>query len=198
MWQKTGQCSEDRPRRRRVVSRLCECVHPPGAAGITESTFQSLFLSSSPTRGPLLSQGTGMGASFWSTRNDAATTKVSHQFTGMTTIAKQQTGLGHISASSDPDLLRQLTGGGLSPTRQLGTTGLAKQFTGSSGVRSNFTGSGMTRSYTTALNPTPTGNRPLRPKSAGSRTKSVDESGRGMALMRQLTGGTGSFLSNEV
>jgi hypothetical protein len=138
-----------------------------------------------------------MGGSFWSTRNDAAAPRVPRQFTGVTTIAKQQTGLGHIASSSDPDVLRQLTGGGLSPTRQLGATGLAKQFTGS-GVRSNFTGSGMTRSYTTALNTTPTGNRIPRPKSAGSRTKSIDESGRGMALMRQLTGGTGSFQSHEV
>jgi hypothetical protein len=158
-----------------------------------------LLLSSSPTRGTLLPQSTGMGASFWSTRNDTGP-NVARQFTGMTTIARQQTGLGHISMSSDPDVLRQLTGGGLSPTRQLGSTGMAKQYTGNSAVRSNFTGNSVSRSYTTALNTTPTSNRlPPRPKSAGSRSaKSVDESGRGMALMRQLTGGTGSFQSNEI
>jgi len=38
-------------------------------------------------------------------------------FTGTTTIARQFTGL----RGGDPALMRQLTGGGLSPTKQLGT-----------------------------------------------------------------------------
>jgi len=84
--------------------------------------------------------------------------KVMAQFTGTTTIARQFTGFG-----GDAGLLRQMTGGGLSPTRSISPT---KQL-GMAG------GSGM---------------RP-RPKSViGMRnTKSIDE-GRGMFLVRQLTG----------
>jgi hypothetical protein len=81
---------------------------------------------------------------------------------------------------TDAGLLRQLTGGGLSPTRQLST-----QVTGG-GV------TGMTRQYTGQLNSGdgPVSTRP-RPRSViGMRsTKSVDE-GRGVYLMRQLTGGS--------
>ncbi|KAI3622642.1 lim-type zinc finger-containing protein [Moniliophthora roreri] len=85
--------------------------------------------------------------------------KVQPQLTGTTTIARQFTGLG---GNGDPGLLRQLPGGGLSPTRSISPT---KQL--SSGVRP-------------------------RPKSViGMRSsKSVDE-GRGMFLVRQLTGGGG-------
>jgi hypothetical protein len=113
---------------------------------------------------------------------------------------RQQTGLGHTSSPSDPAILRQLTGGGLSPTRQLGTNGLAKQFTGNGGVRSNMTGERPIRSQTTGegtfIKTHSTGNRISRPKSAGPirSGKSVDE-GRGMFLVRQMTGGTGSFNS---
>ncbi|KAL0575978.1 hypothetical protein V5O48_005978, partial [Marasmius crinis-equi] len=97
----------------------------------------------SPTRGPLVPTHTGSG-------------KVAPQLTG-TTIAKQFTGLGN--GSGETQLLRQLTGGGRSPTRSLSPT---KQL--SSGIRP-------------------------RPKSViGMRSsKSVDE-GRGMFLVRQLTG----------
>ncbi|KAG7099348.1 hypothetical protein E1B28_001204 [Marasmius oreades] len=98
----------------------------------------------SPMRGPLVPTHTGSG-------------KVTPQLTGTTTIARQFTGLG--SGSGEVQLLRQLTGGGRSPTRSLSPT---KQL-----------GSGT---------------RP-RPKSViGMRSsKSVDE-GRGMFLVRQLTG----------
>ncbi|KAK1229797.1 hypothetical protein PQX77_007122 [Marasmius sp. AFHP31] len=98
----------------------------------------------SPTRGPLVPTHTGSG-------------KVAPQLTGTTTIAKQFTGLGN--GGGETQLLRQLTGGGRSPTRSLSPT---KQL--SSGIRP-------------------------RPKSViGMRSsKSVDE-GRGMFLVRQLTG----------
>jgi hypothetical protein len=90
-----------------------------------------------------------------------AHTKVTTQFTGTTTIARQFTGMG-----GDLGLLRQMTGGGLSPTRSISPT---KQL-------------GMISS---------SGIRP-RPKSViGMRnTKSIDE-GRGMFLVRQLTGASG-------
>jgi len=83
--------------------------------------------------------------------------KIAPQHTGTTTIARQFTGLG-----GDP-LVRQLTGGGLSPTRSISPT---KQL-------------GMVAPGTI---------RP-RPKSViGMRnSKSVDE-GRGMFLVRQMTG----------
>ncbi|KAJ3836869.1 hypothetical protein F5878DRAFT_624049 [Lentinula raphanica] len=95
----------------------------------------------SPTRSPLVPSHTG------------SSSKVVPQYTGTTTLAKQFTGMG----SGEP-LLRQLTGGGLSPTRSLSPT---KQLS--------------------ALRP--------RPKSViGMRSsKSVDE-GRGMRLVRQMTG----------
>jgi hypothetical protein len=87
--------------------------------------------------------------------------KVTTQFPGTTTIARQFTGMG-----GDLGLLRQMTGGGLSPTRSISPT---KQL----GMISN------------------SGIRP-RPKSViGMRnTKSIDE-GRGMFLVRQLTGASG-------
>jgi len=95
----------------------------------------------SPVRSPLVPSFTG-------------TSKVVPQYTGTTTIARQFTGMG----GGDP-ILRQLTGGGLSPTRSISPT---KQL-GSGG-------------------------RP-RPKSViGMRgLGSVDE-GRGMYLVKQMTG----------
>lgn len=109
----------------------------------------------SPTRAPIVPSHTGSG-------------KVSAQLTGTTTLVRQFTGLG---GGSDAALLRQLTGGGLSPTRQLGSP--TKQF---------------------AMMGPPAKTRP-RPKSViGMRnTKSVDE-GRGMFLVRQMTGGAGGLL----
>ncbi|KZT30379.1 hypothetical protein NEOLEDRAFT_1125904 [Neolentinus lepideus HHB14362 ss-1] len=82
------------------------------------------------------------------------------QYTGTTTLARQFTGL---SGGADA-MARQLTGGGLSPTRQL------------------------TSSPTKQIGATP--GRFPRPKSViGMRSaKSVDE-GRGMFLVRQMTGG---------
>ncbi len=84
--------------------------------------------------------------------------KLLPQNTGTTTIARQFTGLG-AGGLNDGSLRRQLTGGALGPTRSLSPT---KQV-----------GMGM---------------RP-RPKSViGMRSsKSVDE-GRGMFLVRQMTG----------
>ena len=85
------------------------------------------------------------------------------QLTGTTTIARQFTGRG----GGDSGILRQLTGGGLSPTRQL---------------------SGSPTKQLGLVTPRP------RPKSViGMRSsKSIDE-GRGMYLVRQMTGGGGSF-----
>ena len=81
------------------------------------------------------------------------------QYTGTTTIARQFTGLG----GGDP-MLRQLTGGGLSPTRSISPT---KQL-----------GLG--------------GGRP-RPKSVvGMRSLGSVDEGRGMYLVKQLTGSTTS------
>ncbi|KAH7931137.1 hypothetical protein BV22DRAFT_1027898 [Leucogyrophana mollusca] len=90
---------------------------------------------------------------------------VAPQFTGTTTIARQFTGL----RGPDAGMVRQLTGGGLSPTRQLAGSP-TKQLGNAPGV----------------LRP--------RPKSViGMRSgKSIDE-GRGMFLVRQMTGGGGSF-----
>ncbi|KAI8995507.1 hypothetical protein BD414DRAFT_479743 [Trametes punicea] len=113
--------------------------------------------SPSPTRStPLVPTYTGSRGPF---------SGVAPQFTGTTTLARQFTGLG----GSDPALMRQLTGGGLSPTRQL-TSSPTKMFDG----------------------PRPGASRYPRPKSAigfAARTKSEGGEGRGMFLVRQLTGG---------
>lgn len=87
--------------------------------------------------------------------------QVAPHLTGTTTIARQFTGLG----GTDAGLLKQLTGGSISPTRSLSPT---KQL-GSIGP-----------------------SRP-RPKSViGMRSsKSIDE-GRGMFLVKQLTGASSS------
>lgn len=111
----------------------------------------------SPTRVPLTPSHTGGIFSRFPTRSQTED-RITPQFTGATTIARQFTGLGQGA------LMTQLTGGGLSPTRQL-----------------------MSRS------PSPTkqlgGGRFPRPKSVvGMRGKSIDE-GRGMFLVRQMTGG---------
>jgi hypothetical protein len=83
--------------------------------------------------------------------------RVMTQSTGTTTLARHFTGLG----GSDAALMRQLTGGGLSPTRQLTATP-TKQIG-------------------------KIGGRP-RPKSIiGMSSRSVDE-GRGMYLVRHMTG----------
>ncbi|KAL1693106.1 hypothetical protein GGG16DRAFT_50054 [Schizophyllum commune] len=116
---------------------------------------------SSPTRvSPIVPLPSGSGSSPF--------TKVIQQTTGTTTLARQFTGMG---GGSDP-LARQTTGGGgtLPPTRSISPT---KQLRSASPSKPTI------------------GLRP-RPKSAlGMRTlrnsKSVDE-GRGMFLVRQLTG----------
>ncbi|EGN97523.1 hypothetical protein SERLA73DRAFT_124207 [Serpula lacrymans var. lacrymans S7.3] len=94
-----------------------------------------------------------------------------------TTMARQFTGLG----GADAALMRQLTGGGLSPTRQL--TGSPTKMFGSGGGGREGGG------FNVPGTPRP------RPKSViGMRSvgggKSVDE-GRGMFLVRQMTGGGG-------
>ena len=115
----------------------------------------------SPTRSALAPAYTGSGS-----------TRIASQFTGMTTLARQFTGVG----STDAALMRQLTGGGLSPTRQLDrwspTKGLLDR-----------PGSPVKQLATIRERP--------RPKSViGMRsTKSIDE-GRGMFLVRQMTGST--------
>lgn len=113
--------------------------------------------SPSPTRStPLVPSYTG---------NKSALGGIVPQMTGSTTLARQFTGIG----GSDPALMRQLTGGGLSPTRQL-TSSPTKMYDG----------------------PRPGAARFPRPKSAigyAARTKSEGGEGRGMFLVRQLTGG---------
>ncbi|KAH6917252.1 hypothetical protein BKA70DRAFT_1138683 [Coprinopsis sp. MPI-PUGE-AT-0042] len=86
--------------------------------------------------------------------------KMVPQFTGTTTLARQFTG----ATGGEAALMKQMTGGGLNPTRSISPT---KQLTSS--------------------NPRP------RPKSVIGmwNTKSVDE-GRGMFLVRQLTGASSS------
>lgn len=84
--------------------------------------------------------------------------RITSQYTGATTIARQSTGLGGLDAV----LIRQSTGGSLSPTRQL--AGSPTKQLGMIGAT-----------------------RP-RPKSViGMSAKSVDK-GRGMYLVRQMTG----------
>ena len=97
------------------------------------------------------------------TGNATTPVHVVPQLTGMTTLARQFTGLN----AGDPGLLRQLTGGGLSPTRQLGSP---------------------TKGLLDRGQPKQVRERP-RPKSViGMRGRSIDE-GRGMYLVRQMTGG---------
>ncbi|GBE78377.1 hypothetical protein BKA93DRAFT_621250 [Sparassis latifolia] len=110
--------------------------------------------SPAPVRSPVVASHTGGRGPFGG---------VAPQLTGTTTIARQFTGLG---GPSDATLLRQMTGGGLSPTRQL-TSSPTKMYDG----------------------PRPGAGRYPRPKSVtGMRS---DSGGRGMFLVRQLTGGNG-------
>ncbi|KAI0068413.1 hypothetical protein BV25DRAFT_1793553 [Artomyces pyxidatus] len=92
--------------------------------------------------------------------------RIAPQHTGTTTIARQFTGM---SGGVDAALARQITGGGLSPTRQLTgspTKSISRQFTGGSSQ----------------------GTIRPRPKSViGMR-----DEGRGMFLIRQMTGGGGA------
>lgn len=114
--------------------------------------------SPSPVRGPLVASHTGGRG-------------IAPQHTGTTTIARQFTGLG---SGSDASLMRQLTGGGLSPTRQL-----------SSSPTKLHDGPRPGRTYP-------------RPKSViGMRSTKSDGEGRGMFLVRQLTGGNGGFSGND-
>ncbi|KAI5122566.1 hypothetical protein M0805_004783 [Coniferiporia weirii] len=112
---------------------------------------------------PLVASHTG-GTSFQRfPRNEG----IVSQLTGTTTIARQFTGMGALTS--------QLTGGGLNPTRQLG------------GRSSSPTKISLSEGIEGRRAPFP------RPKSVvGMRGKSVDE-GRGMYLVRQLTGGGGEL-----
>jgi hypothetical protein len=176
----------------------------------------------------------GPSTSFWSTRDDGPSPRpMTQQFTGSTTIVRQNTGRGNVpELTGDPAaIISQLTGGGLNPTRQLGLQGLAKQHTGgNTGVRAQLTGGGVraqltgnggiraqytgnstggVRSHVTggssaALRSQLTGGAvprtPIaRPKSAGGirSAKSFDE-GRGMFLVRQLTGGQSSMFGDYI
>jgi hypothetical protein len=88
--------------------------------------------------------------------------KIAPQFTGTTTIARQFTGLAGGSAIS-----RQLTGGGLSPTRSISPTKQLELMDNCVGTR-----------------------RP-RPKSViGMRTSKIVDVGRGVFPVRQITGST--------
>lgn len=113
----------------------------------------------SPVR-PITPSHTGNIFSRFPTSNGRRMEGVAPQLTGTTTIARQFTGMSALTS--------QLTGGGLSPTRQLCSR---------SPSPTKMLGSGMP------------GRRPFpRPKSViGNRGKSIDE-GRGMFLVRQLTG----------
>ncbi|PCH33529.1 hypothetical protein WOLCODRAFT_135176 [Wolfiporia cocos MD-104 SS10] len=92
--------------------------------------------------------------------------------TGTTTLARQFTGMGG-GSGNDSAVVRQLTGGGLSPTRQLRSSSPTKLYDG----------------------PRPGRTFP-RPKSvSGTRSKS-DGEGRGMFLVRQLTGGNSGSSAN--
>lgn|ERR1700722_3718018 len=110
------------------------------------------------------------------TGNSGVFTKVNPQFTGTTTLARQFTGLG----GGDALLIRQMTGGGgqLNPTRQLGLD------RSQSPTKGTLYRSGSPIKQLGSIRERP------RPKSViGMRgTKSVDE-GRGMFLVRQMTGG---------
>ncbi|PFH54604.1 hypothetical protein AMATHDRAFT_134865 [Amanita thiersii Skay4041] len=136
--------------------KLDSAAKTDGDGGVWCRECLLLLGSSSPTK-VLVPSHTG------------STTKgVVAQNTGTTTIAKQFTGFGNGGEiGKESGLLRQLTGGGLSPTRSISPT---KQMGGGFGSSSTTNG------------------RP-RPKSViGIRsTKSVDE-GRGMFLVRQMTG----------
>jgi hypothetical protein len=115
----------------------------------------------SPTRPRIVPSRTGVGAP----------KPINPQVTGATTLARQFTGLG----GGDIALLRQLTGGGLSPTRQLD--------------RSTSPTKGMFERSASPTKQLGTIRERPRPKSViGMRhAKSIDE-GRGMFLVRQMTG----------
>ncbi|KAJ8521403.1 hypothetical protein ONZ45_g1889 [Pleurotus djamor] len=115
-----------------------------------------LEMRASPQVSPLRPTPTGNGSS-----------KIAAQMTGTTTIARQFTGM----TGGDGGLIRQMTGGGISPTRHLSRSRSPTKPLGGGSERE-----------AAAFRP--------RPKSViGMRsTKSIDE-GRGMFLIRQMTGG---------
>ncbi|KAI0051749.1 hypothetical protein FA95DRAFT_1511808 [Auriscalpium vulgare] len=140
----------------KVWCKECLLLLPPAARSSPRPQPQP-----SPTRtSPLKPTHTGA-----SSGSAGPFSRIAPQYTGTTTIVRQFTGL---SGGVDAALSRELTGGGLSPTRQLTsspTKQLGRQFTGG----------------TSAVGGTI---RP-RPKSViGMR-----DEGRGMFLVRQMTGG---------
>ncbi|KAI6136752.1 hypothetical protein F5141DRAFT_1076448 [Pisolithus sp. B1] len=120
---------------------------------------ECLLLLPTPMRHPVEEKPLVMSFTGRSTGGGPFPKSVTPQFTGSTTIARQFTGM----RNTDAAMMRQLTGGGLSPTRQL---------------------AGSPTKQLGLATPRP------RPKSVvGIRSgKSVDE-GRGMFLVRQMTGG---------
>ncbi|KAI6044956.1 hypothetical protein EDC04DRAFT_2637741 [Pisolithus marmoratus] len=120
---------------------------------------ECLLLLPTHMRNPTEEKPLVMSLTGRSTGSGAFSKNVTPQFTGSTTIARQFTGM----RSADAAMMRQLTGGGLSPTRQL---------------------AGSPTKQLGLATPRP------RPKSVMSirSGKSVDE-GRGMFLVRQMTGG---------
>ncbi|KAJ7727838.1 hypothetical protein DFH07DRAFT_851572 [Mycena maculata] len=134
-----------------VWCRECSLLLPIGMRGSPQG---------SPTRSALIPSYTGSG-------------KVAPQFTGTTTIARQFTGHG-----GDPGIFRQMTGGGLSPTRSISPTkGMGHG--GDPGLR-QLTGGGL--SPTRSFSPTKGLASALRP-----RPKSVVGI-RNTSIVRQMTG----------
>ncbi|TCD66366.1 hypothetical protein EIP91_001415 [Steccherinum ochraceum] len=123
----------------------------------------------SPVRSPVMPTATGNRSVV--SQFTGSKSVVTTQLTGTTTIARQFTGLG--GPGPDPALLRQLSGGGLSPTRQLSSS--------------------PTKMHDGPRAGTP---RYPRPKSVTG-VRSTGGEGRGMFLVRQLTGGNTSFSGND-
>ncbi|KAL5535328.1 hypothetical protein ACEPAF_3422 [Sanghuangporus sanghuang] len=128
--------------------------------------IDSVTRQESPTR-PLEPSFTGTSGMFrFPSMGGRRNEGIAPQLTGMTTIARQFTGMGALTS--------QLTGSGLNPTRQL-PRDINRSPSPTKGVLLNRFNEGRRAAFP-------------RPKSVGGiRGKSIDE-GRGMFLVRQLTG----------
>ncbi|KAJ7492487.1 hypothetical protein FB451DRAFT_1218490 [Mycena latifolia] len=141
--------------------KLDSAAKGDGEGGVWCRECSLLLPQGSPTRAPLIPSYTGSG-------------KVTPQFTGTTTIARQFTGY-----SGDAGIFRQMTGGGLSPTRSISPTkGLG--YGGDPGIFRQMTGGGL--SPTRSISPTKGLASALRP-----RPKSVVGI-RNTNIVRQMTG----------